>query len=77
MNKTKNTLTLAALMIASVLFAQKPAEVSVKLRDGSNVTGTAALPDVTLITDYGKLQIPLKNVSSIKVGIPTDKVVSD
>lgn len=70
-------LTLLALIITGALFAQKPAEVTVKLRDGSNVTGTAALPDVTLITDYGKLQIPLKNVSSIKVGIPTDKAISE
>jgi len=75
--KTKPTLLLAALLLTASLFAQKPAEVSVKLRDGSNVTGTAALPDVTLITDYGKLQIPLKNVSSIKVGIPTDKAVTE
>jgi hypothetical protein len=74
---TTTKLTIVALLFTGVVFAQKPAEVSVKLRDGSNVTGTAALPDVTLITDYGKLQIPLKNVSSIKVGIPTDKAVSD
>lgn len=74
---TTTKLTLMALLLAGAMFAQKPAEVSVKLRDGSNVTGTAALPDVTLMTDYGKLQIPLKNVSSIKVGIPTDKAVSD
>lgn len=74
---TKTKFTLFALMLTGILLAQKPAEVSVKLRDGSNVTGTAALPDVTLMTDYGKLQIPLKNVSSIKVGIPTDKAVSD
>ncbi|HXB41151.1 MAG TPA: hypothetical protein VNZ49_11465 [Bacteroidia bacterium] len=77
MKKIKRTYLLAALLISCSVFAQKPAEVSVKLRDGSNVTGTAALPDVTLITDYGKLQIPLKNVSSIKVGIPTDKAVTE
>lgn len=74
---TKISLSIAAFLLAGALLAQKPAEVSVKLRDGSNVTGTAALPDVTLITDYGKLQIPLKNVSSIKVGIPNDKAVAD
>jgi hypothetical protein len=75
MKKIKLTLTL--LLLVCGLFAQKPAEVSVKLRDGSNVSGTAALPDVSLVTDYGKLQIPLKNVSSIKVGIPTDKATGD
>jgi hypothetical protein len=75
--KTKITYSIAMLLLAGALLAQKPAEVSVKLRDGSNVTGTAALPDVALITDYGKLQIPLKNVSSIKVGIPKDKSVTE
>jgi hypothetical protein len=75
MKKIKFTLT--ALLLTCGLSAQKPAEVSVKLRDGSNVSGTAALPDVSLVTDYGKLQIPLKNVSSIKVGIPTDKATGD
>ena len=75
--KTNINLSLACLLFACGLFAQKPAEVSVKLRDGSNVSGTAALPDVALVTDYGKLLIPLKNVSSIKVGIPTDKATTD
>ena len=74
-NKIKFSAT--ALLFAFALVAQKAAEVSVKLRDGSNVSGTAALPDVTLMTDYGKLLIPLKNVSSIKVGIPTDKAISE
>ena len=73
----KISFSIVALLLAGALLAQKPAEVSVKLRDGSNVTGTAALPDITLITDYGKLQIPLKNVSSIKVGIPNDKAISE
>ena len=74
---TKIKLSIATLFFTLGLNAQKPAEVTVKLRDGSNVTGTAALPDVTLITDYGKLLIPLKNVSSIKVGIPVDKTIGD
>jgi len=74
---TKFNLTISTLLLAFGLFAQKPAEVSVKLRDGSNVSGTATLPDVTLVTEYGKLLIPLKNVSSIKVGIPTDKAINE
>jgi hypothetical protein len=57
--------------------AQKPVEVSVKLRDGNNVSGTTALGDITLTTDYGKLVIPVKNVSSIKIGLPNDKAVYD
>jgi hypothetical protein len=75
--QTKIGLSIVTLFGALTLLAQKPAEVSVKLRDGSNVSGTAALPDVTLNTDYGKLLIPLKNVSSIKVGIPADKSISE
>lgn len=77
MKNIKIKLSIALLLLALGAVAQKPAEVSVKLRDGSNVSGTAALPDVTLMTDYGKLLIPLKNVSSIKVGIPTDKAISE
>jgi hypothetical protein len=71
---------LSILFIAfcfSAAFAQKPAGVTIKLRDGSNVTGTTSLADINLVTDYGKLIIPVKNVSSIQVGIPTDKIVSD
>lgn len=76
MNSKKLTILFAAFCF-SISFAQKPAEVTVKLRDGSNVTGTTSLADISLITDYGKLIIPVKSVSSIQVGIPTDKAVSD
>ena len=76
MNSKKIT-TLFATFCLSISFAQKPAEVSVKLRDGSNVTGTTSLADINLVTDYGKLVIPVKSVSSIQVGIPSDKIVFD
>ena len=73
----KIKVSIAIMLFALVVNAQKPAEVSVKLRDGSNVSGTAALPDVALVTDFGKLLIPLKNVRSIKGGRPTDKAISE
>jgi hypothetical protein len=76
MNSKKITTLFAALCL-SISFAQKPAEVTVKLRDGSNVTGTTSLADINLVTDYGKLIIPVKSVNSIQVGIPADKAVSD
>lgn len=63
-------------VIAVYAMAQKPVEVAVKLRDGSNVTGTTSMADINLITDYGKLLIPIKNVSSIRVGIPSDNAVT-
>jgi hypothetical protein len=76
MNSKKITLLFAVLCF-SISFAQKPAEVTVKLRDGSNVTGTTSLADINLVTGYGKLIIPVKSVNSIQVGIPSDKAVSD
>src|ERR1700739_1819097 len=76
MNSKKIT-TLFAAFCLSISFAQKPAEVTVKLRDGSNVTGTTSLADINLVTDFGKLVIPVKSVNSIQVGIPTDKAISE
>jgi hypothetical protein len=35
------------------------------------------LGDITLSTDYGKLMIPIKNVTSIKIGLPVDKTISE
>lgn len=73
--------TIYSLLVAGFIsftgFAQKQVEVSLKLRDGSNVSGTTTFTDVNLITDYGKLVIPTKNINSIKVGIPNDKSVYD
>ena len=74
---SKKITTLFIVLCFSISFAQKPAEVTVKLRDGSNVTGTTSLADINLVTDYGKLIIPIKSVSSIQVGIPKDKMVAD
>lgn len=64
-------------MAAMSAFAQKSVELTVKLRDGSNVTGTSSMSDITLVTDYGKLIIPTKDVTSILVGIPNDKAAED
>ncbi|MFL5751914.1 MAG: hypothetical protein ACJ76F_00785 [Bacteroidia bacterium] len=63
--------------LSKLVHAQKPVEVSLKLRDGSNVSGSTSMTDLNLTTDYGKLLIPIRNVSSIKVGIPSDKASSD
>ena len=73
--------TIYSLVFAGFLslasLAQKQVEVSLKLRDGSNVSGITSLSDVSLVTDYGKLIIPIKSINSIKVGIPNDKAIYD
>jgi hypothetical protein len=47
--------------------------VRVNLRDGSSFTGKTQMGNVTLVTDYGKLDIPLQNVSSLDLGITPEK----
>jgi hypothetical protein len=63
----------AALLCCSALFGQSDPEVKLTLRDGSIITGTAKMGRITLVTEYGKLEIPLKSISSIDVGIPPDE----
>ena len=75
--KKKIFAAVCTVMLSLITVAQKPVEVSVKLRDGSNVSGTTSLGDVNLTTDYGKLVIPVKNISSIKMGLPFDKAIYD
>jgi len=53
------------------------AELNLTLRDGDIITGTSKITSVELKTDYGKLVIPIKNVSSIEVGIPPDDANKD
>src|SRR3990172_4898793 len=51
----------------------KETEVRVNLRDGSSFYGKTMMGNVSLITDYGKLEIPLQNVTSLDLGITPDK----
>lgn len=52
-------------------------EFNLTLRDGSIVTGTSTINKVDLTTDYGKLEIPIKNVISIEVGIKASVAEKD
>jgi len=61
----------------SALGQQKPVELKLNLLDGNVITGTSQMGDVELATAYGKLTIPVANVSTIKVGIGKDKTVYD
>ncbi|MCE3279547.1 MAG: hypothetical protein K0S44_1738 [Bacteroidetes bacterium] len=41
------------------------------------VSGTSKLGTMVLVTDYGKLEIPVKNVTSLDIGISGNKAGSD
>jgi hypothetical protein len=57
--------------------AQNDVELKLTLRDGNVVSGTSKITSVSLITDYGKLDIPVKNVTSLDLGIASNKETSD
>lgn len=74
----KKLITLVCLAFGLTAFAQqKSVEVKLNLLDGNVITGTSLMGDVELNTSYGKLTIPVANVSTIKVGIGKDKAISD
>lgn len=52
---------------------QNKTEFTLTLKDGNVVTGGAKISAIELATDYGKLEIPIKNVTSIELGIHADK----
>ncbi len=54
------------------VYSQSKTEFTLTLKDGSVVTGTTKINNITLITDYGKLEIPIQSVSSIELGIHAD-----
>jgi len=72
--------SLLLLSFTSMLFAQKgneKVELQVFFRDGSNMKGTTKLNTIELKTDYGKLEIPVKNVNSIEFGIVENPALKD
>jgi hypothetical protein len=73
----KNILTAIAVFISILGFAQSDVELKLTLRDGNVMSGTSKISSVSLITDYGKLDIPIKNVTALDLGISTDKATTD
>lgn len=57
--------------------AAKNLKVKLNLLDGNIITGTSLMGDVELTTSYGKLVVPVANVSTIKIGIGKDKAIAD
>jgi len=78
MKKTLLTLFITLLVITSYSQNKGVLELTLTLRDGNVITGTTQkINSVALITPFGKLDIPIKNVSSITIGIDADKTNSD
>lgn len=67
-----------SLLLGSFFFlsnAQKlvETEIRVNLRDGSTFTGKTVMGNVSFVTAYGKLEIPLQSVTALELGIQADK----
>jgi hypothetical protein len=73
----KLILSAVAAIIAISGNAQTDVELKLTLRDGNVMSGTSKIGNVTLVTDYGKLEIPIKNVTSLDIGISSDKATAD
>lgn len=52
--------------------AQSKTEFTLTLKDGNIVTGTTKISNVVLTTAYGKLDVPIQNVTSIELGVHAD-----
>lgn len=62
--------------LSAMMLAQKNADVTLYFHDGSVLYGNAKMKDITLNTSYGKLNIPLKDVSQILFGIEKDESIA-
>lgn len=72
LNIKKKLTTILLLLSTSLIFAQ--VQVRVTLKDDNVISGTATLSKVSLTTDFGKLEIPAKNISGIRFGVkPEDE----
>ncbi len=73
----KITGVIYALFCALCLNGQNDVELKLTLRDGNVMSGTSKMAAISLNTAYGKLEIPIKNVTSLDLGIKSDKATSD
>jgi len=73
----KKALAFFCTLLISFFTYSQDVELKLTLRDGNIMSGTSKISSVSLVTDYGKLEVPIKNVTSLDLGITTDKVTSD
>ncbi|HEY0029968.1 MAG TPA: hypothetical protein VGC65_04365 [Bacteroidia bacterium] len=76
MKKLLGLFVLASFIVVN-MNAQSDVELKLTLRDGNVVSGTSKLSTVSLSTAYGKLDIPIKNVTSLDLGVSVDKATSE
>jgi len=60
----KAILFLSIFSITILATSQNKTVFTLSLKDGSVVTGTTKITNLLLVTDYGKLEVPIKNVTS-------------
>jgi hypothetical protein len=63
---------LAIILSVVNLNAQKIAEVNLTLLDGNIIKGMSLFSDIDFQTQYGRLLIPIANVSNVVIGIGKD-----
>ncbi len=68
---------LLVLFCVLTIQAQNDVELKLTLRDGNIVSGTSKMASISLSTAYGKLEIPIKNVTALDLGITSDKATND
>jgi len=75
MQKTILNYLLLFFISSSLVFGQGKKEkvkLQLTLRDGNLVKGMCELSALSLQTDFGKLEIPLKNVTAVEMGVLPD-----
>jgi hypothetical protein len=65
------------VLLSASMAAQTDVELKLTLRDGNVVSGTSRIASVSLSTAYGKLEIPIKNVTALDLGVSGDKAVNE
>ncbi len=54
-------------------FAQKDVDVKLFLRDGNILSGKTKISSIEMQTKYGKIVVPIKDLTSVELGIPADE----
>lgn len=67
MSHYKKIFAVLLLLLSANIFAQ--VQVRITLKDDNIISGTVPLTKISLVTDYGKLDIPAKNVTGIRMGV--------
>ncbi len=69
----KKYLTSFMLLLSLLTLKAQQVELTVTLRDGDIISGTAQMKNIQLETQYGKLQIPIQDVNELEIGIAPDE----